>query len=76
MGVPRLAVALELQLPAYTTATEMPDPSHVFDPHHRSRQLQILNPVSEARDQIRILVDTGRFVTRGEPQWERFSVSF
>ena len=64
MGVPRLAVALELQLPAYTTATEMPDPSHVFDPYHRSRQLQILNPVSEARDQIRILVDTGRFVTR------------
>ena len=31
--VPRLGVELELQLPAYTTATATPDPSHICDPH-------------------------------------------
>ena len=31
-------------------ATGMPDPSRVCDLHHRSRQHQILNPLSEARD--------------------------
>ena len=31
-------------------ATAMPDPSHVCDPHHSSRQHQILNPLHEARD--------------------------
>ena len=46
MEVPRLAVQLELQLPAYTTATQ--DLSPVFDPHHSST-CQILNPLSEAR---------------------------
>ena len=35
MEVPRLGVYLELQLLAYTTATAMPDPSHVghLQPH-------------------------------------------
>ena len=51
MEVPRLVVELELQLPAYTTATAMPDPSRVCDLHHSSRQRRILNPLSEARDQ-------------------------
>ena len=50
MVVPRLGVELERQLPAYTTATAMPDPSQVFDLHHSSRQCRILNPLSEARD--------------------------
>ena len=50
MEVPRWGTELELQLPAYTTATATPDPSHIFDLHHISRQHQILNPVSEARD--------------------------
>ena len=36
----------ELQLPAYSTATAMPDPSHVCDLHHSSRQRRILNPLS------------------------------
>ena len=29
MEVPRLGVEAELQLPAYTTATATPDPSHI-----------------------------------------------
>ena len=44
MEVPRLGVKLELQLPAYTTATAMPDPIRVCDLHHSSRQRQILKP--------------------------------
>ena len=31
MEVPRLGVELELKLPAYATATAMPDPSHIYD---------------------------------------------
>ena len=56
--VPRLGVQLELQLPAYTTATAMPYLSHACDLHHSSRQRQILNPLGEARDQTYILMDT------------------
>ena len=50
MEVLKLGVELELQLPAYTTATAMPDLSHVFDLPHSSQHCQILNPLSEARD--------------------------
>ena len=50
MEVPRLEVQLELQLPAYTTATATPDLSRVFDLHHSSWQHWILNPLSGARD--------------------------
>ena len=42
---------LELQPRAYTTATAMWDPSHIFDLHHSSGQHRILNPLSKARDQ-------------------------
>ena len=55
--VPRLGVQVKLELPAYTTATAMQDPSHIYDLHHSSRQHQILNPLSEARDWTRILMD-------------------
>ena len=55
-----LGVESELQLPAYTTATTTPDPSHICDLHHSSRQHRILNPLSEARDQIRILMAPSR----------------
>ena len=55
MEVPRLGVELELQLPAYPTATAMPDQSHVCNLHHSSLQRQILNPLSEARDQTHVL---------------------
>ena len=41
---------LQVQLPAYVTATATPDPSRVYDLHHSSRQRQILNPPSEVRD--------------------------
>jgi len=53
MEVPRLGVELELLLPAYARATAMPDPSCVCNLHHSSWQRQILNPLSEARDQTR-----------------------
>ena len=55
MEVSRLGVELELQLPAYTTAIAMPDPSRVCDLHHSSQQCWILNPLSRARDGTRIL---------------------
>ena len=58
MEVPRPGVELELQLPAYATVTAMQDLSHVCNLHHSSRQHQILNPLSEARDRTRILMDT------------------
>ena len=58
MEVPRLGVQLELQLTAYATATATPDPSHIYHLHHSSQQHQILNPLSEAADQTRVLMDT------------------
>ena len=65
MEVSRLGVELELQLPAHTTATALWDSSLVYD------LCQILNPRSKARDQTRILMDTGwiRFhcATAGTP---------
>ena len=56
MEVPRLRVQQELQLPAYTTAAAMQDPSCVCDLHHSSQQCQILSPLNEARDRIHNLV--------------------
>ena len=43
LEVPRLEVTLELQLPVYTTATAMPDPSRICDLHQSSWQHWILN---------------------------------
>ena len=60
MEVPRLGVSWELQLPAYTPATAMPDPSHVCNLHCSSQKRQILNPLSEARDQTWVLMDTSQ----------------
>ena len=59
MEVTRLGVELELELPAYTTATATQDPSSTCDPHHSSRQRQILNPMSEARYRTRNLMVPG-----------------
>ena len=53
-------VRIELQLVAYTTATAMPDLSHVCYLHHSSWQCQILNSLSEARDWTRMLMDPSR----------------
>ena len=60
MEVPRLGVESELQLPAYTTATAMQDLSRICDLHHSFQQGQILNPLSKARDQTCILMDTSQ----------------
>ena len=46
MEVPRLELKLELQLPAYTTATAKQDPSPICDLHHSSSQHWILTPLS------------------------------
>ena len=56
--VPRLGVESELQLPAYSTAPAMPDPSHICDLHLSSRQRHILKPLSKARDPNHVLMDT------------------
>ena len=63
MEIPRLGVESELQLLAYATATATRDPSRVCDLHHSSRQHQILNPLNEARDGARVLMDAS---------WDRF----
>ena len=55
--VPRLGAKLELQLPAYTTATAIRDLSHICDLHHSSQQCWIFNPLSKARDQTCIFMD-------------------
>ena len=56
MEVPRLGVESELQLPAYITATATQDLSQVFDLYHSSWECQILDPLSEARDQTHNLM--------------------
>ena len=38
----------------------MQDPSHVCDLHHSSRQCQMLNPLSEARDWTQVLMDASQ----------------
>ena len=61
MEVPRES---ELQLLAYTTATATQDLSCVYDLYHSSQKCQILNPLSETRDQTLNLT---------VPSWIRFS---
>ena len=46
---------------AYTTGTAMPDLSCVCDLHRSSQQHQILNPLSEVKDQTCILMDANQF---------------
>ena len=61
MEVPRLGVDSELQLPACATATATLDLSRVCDLHHSSRQQWIPNPLSKARGQTHVLMDTSQF---------------
>ena len=56
MEVPRLRVTLELQLPAYTTATQ--DRINVCSLHHSAWQCWLFNPLSKARDRTCLLMDT------------------
>ena len=60
MEVPRLGVELELQLLTCITATAMPDLSCICDLCRNSRQLKILDLLSEARDQALVLMDTSQ----------------
>ena len=60
MEVPRLGVESELQLPAYTTATATQDPNCICNLQHSSRQRRIPDPLSKARDQTQVLVDTSQ----------------
>ena len=60
MEVPRLGVESRPHLLAYTTATAMQDPSHIFNLHHIPRPRWILNPLSEARDRTRNLMVSSR----------------
>ena len=59
MQVARLGVKLELL--AYVTATATPDPSCICDLHC---SLWILNPLSEARDQTHVLMETSQALLR------------
>ena len=69
MEGPRLEAELELQLPVYATATL--DLSHICNLRCSLRQHhQILSPLSEARDQTCILMDTMLGSYPAEPQQE------
>ena len=50
LEIPRLGVESELQLPAYTPATAVPDPSCICDLNHSSWQHWIIYPLYKARD--------------------------
>ena len=73
MEAPRLGVKSELQLPASTTATVMPDLSHLCDLHHSSQQHRLLNPLSGARGGTHNFMDTGQvlyhWATIGTPKY-------
>ena len=58
--VPRLGIESELQLLTYPVATATLDLRHICNLHHSSRQCQILNPLSEARDRTHILMDSSQ----------------
>ena len=60
MEIPRLGVESESQLLAYATATAMQDLSLICDLYCSSWQSWILNPLSEARDQTRLLMNPSR----------------
>ena len=67
-GMGRIGAAILL---AYAIATAMQDLSLVCELHHSSWQCRILDPMSEARDQTCILMDTSRIhfhcATTGTP---------
>ena len=71
MEIPKLGVKLELQLVAYTTATETWDLSQSSTYTTVPGQHLIPNPLSKARVQICILMDTSQIhfccTTMGTP---------
>ena len=58
MEVPSLCVKLELQPPAYATATETRDQGCRYDLRHGSWPCRILNPLSKAKDPACVLMET------------------
>ena len=56
-------------LQAYGTATSVVDPRHICNLCRSLQQHQILNPLSEARDQTLIVMETVGSLTQ-KPQWE------
>ena len=57
MEVPSLGVESELQLPANAATTATQDLSIFCNPHHGSRQYQLLCLLSQARDCTCVLMD-------------------
>ena len=77
MKVPRLGAELQLQLPAYATATAMAGVTCTFDLHHCSLWIHwILKLVSKAGDRTQILRDTMSGSLPTEPQQEPLFVDF
>ena len=64
MEAPRLGVKSELQLLAYITATATKDHSCVCNLHHSPRQCRMSNPLSKAREQTLIFMDTSQIHIR------------
>ena len=62
----------------HSHSAALPDLSRIFYLHHNSRQGQILNPPSEARDQTHLLMDTSRIcfccATTGTPQIRYYGI--
>ena len=64
MEVPRLGVKSELQLLAFATATARSDPSQDCVGHTEAcGKARSFNPLSKARDQIHILMDTSQVLS-------------
>ena len=74
MEFPRPGAEWELQLLAYISATATPDPSRICDLRCSLPQHGIHNPLSEARDQTHILIET--MLGSSEPRRELVSQLF
>ena len=71
-GSSQLGVKSEQQLQAYTTSTQIWDPSCICDLCHSMWQSLILNPLSEARDQTHIFTDTSQVLNH----WATMVITF
>ena len=76
MEVPRLGVELELQLPAYTTATATQDLSHVCNLYHSSWQYQILNLVRPGIEPLSSWILVGFVTTKPYQELQFIFLSF
>ena len=67
---------ISLYLLAYAAATAMEHLSHICDLHHSLRQHWIHNPLSKARAQTHILMDTGRVLNHWAMTGTPYSITF